>query len=207
MNTDTNPAQQNPQVQALLEQMHDIKPPGDIGLWPPAIGWWIAAILLITAIYFGYRGLMHYWRSRRYVKQALTALREIQQQENRMNDREVATAVIKLLKRAWFSARPSERHPVTSLYGRESLEALAKAAKPSVELAVIKTDLDAILYSAESSKLSLRRDLLFKFAEHWLKHHKRKQNPSVNTPPPMSSVNISTSAPAELTQGAKHAAV
>jgi len=110
--------------------------------------------------------------------------------------------VIKLLKRTWFSARPNERHLIASLYGRESLETLAKVAKPSVELAVIKTDLDEILYSAEGAKLTLRRDLLFKFAEHWIKHHKRSQKQKQKL-----KQHKNASANTGLTQGGKHATV
>ncbi|MDE0308748.1 MAG: DUF4381 domain-containing protein [Acidiferrobacterales bacterium] len=49
---------------SLLDQLRDVIPPPDPGLWPPAIGWWVLAILLIL-LPFGIRYLLSLIRENR----------------------------------------------------------------------------------------------------------------------------------------------
>lgn len=41
---------QSPQVQQLLDKMHDIQAPPPVSWWPPAPGWWVLAVLAILAL-------------------------------------------------------------------------------------------------------------------------------------------------------------
>ncbi len=47
----------------LLDQLRDIIPPADPGIWPPAIGWWVLAIL-IAVLPFGVWAIVEYVKTR-----------------------------------------------------------------------------------------------------------------------------------------------
>jgi hypothetical protein len=61
----------------LLEQLADIHLPGDISFWPPALGWWILAILIIAAAVWSIILLMRKTRQRRICAYALKELEDI----------------------------------------------------------------------------------------------------------------------------------
>lgn len=61
----------------LLAQLADIHLPEPVGLWPPAPGWWILALLLAAGLYFGGRKAIVLWRRRRFCAHALLELDRI----------------------------------------------------------------------------------------------------------------------------------
>ncbi|MXX06135.1 MAG: DUF4381 domain-containing protein [Gammaproteobacteria bacterium] len=61
----------------LLNQLADIHLPEPVGLWPPAAGWWILAVLLLAGLYFGGRKAIAFWRRRRFCAHALMELDRI----------------------------------------------------------------------------------------------------------------------------------
>ena len=61
----------------LLTQLADIHLPEPVGLWPPAAGWWILAVLVLTGLYFGGRKAVAVWRRRRFCAHALLELEGI----------------------------------------------------------------------------------------------------------------------------------
>ena len=41
--------------QELLNQLADIRLPNEIGLWPPAPGWWVLLVILLFALYAAFK--------------------------------------------------------------------------------------------------------------------------------------------------------
>ncbi len=58
----------------LLAQLADIHLPQVVSYWPPAVGWWLLAIALITCAYLLIRKLVRYNRLRKICNHALTEL-------------------------------------------------------------------------------------------------------------------------------------
>ena len=107
-----------------LTQLRPNHLPEPIGLWPPAIGWWLLAAMVIIALasltLFVYRR----WQKNRYRNQALqlagAALSHYQQHQN---PRQLAHECNELLKRVALHAFPKER--VAALNGTAWSEFLA----------------------------------------------------------------------------------
>ncbi len=55
---------------SLLDQLRDIIPPPDPGIWPPAIGWWLLAIMMVL-LPLGFRYLLNLMRQR-HARQNIT---------------------------------------------------------------------------------------------------------------------------------------
>lgn len=58
----------------LLAQLADIHLPAPVGLWPPAPGWWILALLLLALAVFAARKYLRYNRLHRVCNHALAEL-------------------------------------------------------------------------------------------------------------------------------------
>jgi hypothetical protein len=56
--------------QDLLQQLRDIHLPADPSWWPPAPGWWLLALILITLLVWCVRRLLRAWRQRQPIKLA-----------------------------------------------------------------------------------------------------------------------------------------
>jgi hypothetical protein len=66
-----------PQAQDPLAQLQDIHLPPEIGLWPPAWGWWFLAALAIALLSTLVFVVRRQRRRNRYRQQALAELREL----------------------------------------------------------------------------------------------------------------------------------
>lgn len=64
----------------LLAQLADIHLPQPIGLWPPAPGWWVLAVLLLIAAYFALRKYLRYSHLNKVCDYALAELDRCYQQ-------------------------------------------------------------------------------------------------------------------------------
>jgi len=60
-----------------LAQLADIHLPQPVGFWPPAPGWWLAALLLLAGLWFGGRWTLAFRRRRRNCRQALRELERV----------------------------------------------------------------------------------------------------------------------------------
>ncbi|AMX02661.1 DUF4381 domain-containing protein [Microbulbifer thermotolerans] len=72
--------QLSPEAQELLAQLRDIHEPAPVGWWPPAPGWWLLALLLLTCAGAAFLWLRHKRRQRRknrYRAEAIKLLRGI----------------------------------------------------------------------------------------------------------------------------------
>lgn len=61
----------------LLSQLKPLQAPDPIGLWPPAIGWWISLLILIVLIVVVYSAVKRHILRNQYRKKALVSLQHI----------------------------------------------------------------------------------------------------------------------------------
>jgi len=110
----------NPTAGQMLElrDIHAAPPPG---LWPPAPGWWVLAILLASLLVLGILWLRRRYRAQRCRRQALLELDNITRGYKDNYDRLVAETGI-WLRRVALQRYPQEE--VASLTGSAWLEFL-----------------------------------------------------------------------------------
>lgn len=105
------PAPPNAAPQTMGElPIADIHLPDAISAWPPAIGWWLLAFILIAsiaALFFFYKKYRKKWGYRKAALNLLTQYRE--------HTIDNSHAVIHVLKRVAISAYPN--HDIHSLHG------------------------------------------------------------------------------------------
>lgn len=65
-----------------LDQLKDIHLPPEIGIWPPAYGWWILAMVIISLLVAGFMWLHKRHKTRLAKRQALVELSAIKKDEH-----------------------------------------------------------------------------------------------------------------------------
>lgn len=103
--------------------LRDIHLPPEIGMWPPALGWWILAAVLLIALYL----LIRHWQRRqpKYRKQIVQpALSELQRIEQEYADdpAEMIRQLSILLRRSAISLHG--RYKTAGLTGKDWLHFL-----------------------------------------------------------------------------------
>lgn len=99
-----------------LEQLRDIHLPGAIGPWPPALGWWLLALLALALIAWGLFSALKYWQANRYRAIAQQELKTIYNHYQQCADTRLFLVQLQLLlKRVALHAYPREK--VASLNG------------------------------------------------------------------------------------------
>lgn len=110
------PAQQPslpPEALELLEQMHNIFVPQGISWWPPAFGWWAAAISLLGALVLALIVYLIRHRQEAYRRTALKLLDQLREQ----SDAALPAEANRLLKRVALAAFPSEKLTINQAFG------------------------------------------------------------------------------------------
>ncbi len=71
----------------ILRDLHDVTVPESVSWWPQTIGWkLLALVVLLALVYWSYKALRH-WGNNRYRREALTALNELNPQDNDTGNR------------------------------------------------------------------------------------------------------------------------
>jgi hypothetical protein len=60
-----------------LAELRDIHLPPPIETWPPALGWWLLALLILAGIFFGLRFLYSRWQKNAYRREAKQQLHQL----------------------------------------------------------------------------------------------------------------------------------
>lgn len=71
----------------ILRDLHDVTVPESVSWWPQTIGWkLLALVVLLVLVHWSYKALRHWWNYR-YRREALTALNELNPQDNDTGNR------------------------------------------------------------------------------------------------------------------------
>lgn len=184
------PSQMNPleqQKAQLLAQMKDIHTPEPIGLWPPAIGWWVIFLLLLSACVGLFRWLHGHHVRNKYRQQALKQLDHIQRESSTTATSETLQKTMKLLKQTLFSAYTPARRTCGGLHGLGFLQLLDLLSSDVKGLnsqpqkdgllaqhhSFITTSLYTSAGAANGSENHAELQQFFTDAQQWIKKHKR----------------------------------
>lgn len=159
-----------PEMQELLDQLHTIVVPQPVSMWPPAVGWWILAALLLALLAYAILAVL---RRRRYRLYRLEACAEL----DRLPDTpapELAQQVSALLKRAALTAYPDDRNRIAGLYGTEWVRFLNHTCQQPAFSEISTRLLSGEVYRAAPTvdTRGLKQE-----AANWLKNHRKSLGP------------------------------
>lgn len=110
-----------------LAALRDIHTPGMIESWPPAVGWWVLAAVLLIASIAAVIWVLRRWRANQYRREALAEMDLLLSQNKQDHqDREYLVALQQLLKRVALTKFP--RESVAGLYGEAWLQFLDRSS-------------------------------------------------------------------------------
>jgi len=157
-------------AQDPLAQLQDIHTPPDIGLWPPAWGWWVVALLAITllgaAIYFGRRKQQR----NHYRQQALAELQQLDRIAPGQNG-EWLQALSILLRRTAIAGCGTQFD--TGLKGEAWLEWLDERC-PACKLQFSQGAGVALLAGPYQKNPDCDRTALRELAHTWIREHRNR---------------------------------
>jgi hypothetical protein len=150
--------------------LKDIHLPETIGSWPPAIGWWLAPVLILllcTLIFWLYK----YLTRKTPIKTAKKQLLEIKQ-DNSSEDIKKLAELSKLLRRVAISVSP--RNESASLTGQAWLEYLDSTVKGNPFSEGVGQHLANTHYKkAPDTDFDISQ--IISLCENWLKAQKNKK--------------------------------
>lgn len=163
-----------PEAKALLEQLHGIHAPAEIGWWPPAPGWWILALTILCSLVFLIRWRRQVRAQNAYRKQAIAKLKQLQPTAS------VAylNAVNALLKQTALTAFPQQRHHLASLSGEPWCRWLESVSPGLTITSNARAALGSGRYQAEPV---FDPSELFNIAWQWLANHSSTKAPRHGT--------------------------
>lgn len=146
--------------------LRDIHIPEAIGLWPPAIGWWILAVLIPLLLFLSYKLYKRITRKTalKSVKKQIKILKDNQE----LNEQQKLIELSSLMRRTAVSIFP--REDVASLTGDVWLDFLdSKLLNTS-----FKTETGQLLINAAYRKAPNLNELmaLFSLCENWINQQK-----------------------------------
>ncbi len=110
-----------PQGNSGLE-LRDIHLPEVPGIWPPAPGWWLLALLLLVACFYCLRFTIKYWHKQQQKKQILSLLDALENKTRDEADNIRLAKLSELMKQLALARFPGKQ--VSSLSGKAWLEFL-----------------------------------------------------------------------------------
>jgi len=146
--------------------LRDIILPMEIGLWPPAIGWWLLAIIIPLALYGCWRAYKRLTRQT-IIKTAKNKLSDISQ--THISDLQTLQALSNWLRRVAMSI--NGREACAGLTGEDWLVFLDKSVDGSPFSNGVGRCLVDSLYAPTSTK-NIDIKGLSELCEHWLKGQK-----------------------------------
>lgn len=183
-------AAQAPEAPVSLEQLRDLQLPDAVGLWPPAPGWWLLAVLSLGVLFWLGRTLYRRWRTNRYRKQALRELTQLGQSELRQQQpQQWLQQLNQLLRRTALTAYPPQA--VAPLSGTAWVDFLYQTS----QLEGFRQGAGVCLADGPYQPLrqdSLDSDTLQRLARQWIRTHKRGAHDAEAAPQPLARQLIRT---------------
>ncbi len=169
------PSQGGDPRQALLAQLNEVIAPQAHGWWPPAPGWWVLACAAVALIAFSVYQLREYYLRTRYRAYALKQLERSYHSDDASAHK--AQQIMIVLKRAFFSVYPHSRNRFAGEFGQQWIQLLQQILSKKYDTAPVESSIEFLLYQNSHdhhiSENIQALDELYKFAKHWLKHHRR----------------------------------
>jgi hypothetical protein len=156
-----------------LAALRDIHLPAPIETWPPAIGWWLLAVIGVIACIAIIYALWRYWRANQYRREAMAQLRQLREQHAGASS-DYLYHYTTLLKRVALTHYP--RAKVAALTG-EAWVAFLDETCGSREFSMgagqvlIQGQYQAPALLDEKLDEEIDIDALHKLGEHWIKRH------------------------------------
>lgn len=154
-----------------LAQLQDIHLPPEIGLWPPAWGWWLLATLLIVCIGTLIFLVRRHQTRNAYRTLALKELNRIHKHYSLEQNAEYLQEVSILLRRTALSGFTSQFN--ASLKGGAWLEWLDQQC-PKAQQQFSKGVGEALLTGPYQKNPEFDRAKLHKLCEIWIKEHRNQ---------------------------------
>lgn len=149
-----------------LAQLRDLHLPADISAWPPAPGWWLLALLLISLLAIALFQLVKIIRRNRYRRQALQQL--LQLSYSSTEPAAYLQQLNRLLKRTALAASPAQN--VASLNGEAWLAFLDRSLQSNEFCNGPGQVLAHGPYSPTPTNIDPQA--LQQLCQRWIKHHK-----------------------------------
>ncbi len=150
-----------------LAQLRDLHLPDAVSAWPPALGWWILALLLLAVVGFSVYVLWRRRRDNRYRRLAIAELQQYYQQYAHSEDSVwLLQHLSQLLRRAALVAFP--RVQVAALSGADWVQFLADSSDQPEFVDQYGELLSSGLYQPNPSFEPEKVRLL---CHHWLRKH------------------------------------
>ena len=149
----------------LLDQLRPNHLPEPVGLWPPAISWWVLAVITIILLVLISRYAWYHWQKNRYRSLALLqANRMFAEYQNHKSIHRLANESNELLKRVALHAFPGNQ--VAGLTGNAWSQFLADSANMP----------DLLNHSAFNNDrynpdATLSADNVYELTRRWIKKH------------------------------------
>lgn len=151
---------------AALAQLRDIHLPLAISWWPPAPGWWVLGLLVISGLIMLSCYVIRYWQRTRAKRQALQLLSQYEAEYTLQGDAvKSAGNISSLLRRVALAYYP--RQQVAGLQGKEWIDFLNSHARAADFSPLTANLLELPYQNANSQPVDLQD--LFKLANHWIK--------------------------------------
>ena len=164
-----NPAQLNPTDP--LAQLRDIHLPEPISWWPPAPGWWILALLLISALSYGLYRFFQWRNNNLYRRQALAEL-ENSYACHKDDPTTFSHQVLALLRRTTRAAFPLKK--LASASTDKLLEQISNSAIETGFHRELRQQLTSLPYQSKAEFPTGFSDDLYRATRQWIKHHPGK---------------------------------
>jgi len=154
-----------------LAELRALASPDAISLWPPAPGWWVLAVLVLSCIYFLSRKIQKTRRARAYQREAVSEISLYWQQYLDEQDISVYLQNLSsLLKRTALSAYPNSNAASTS--GDTWLAFLDSTLPETGSGNRFQSDIGQLLITGPYRKhIDTNPTELHTLAEHWLRSH------------------------------------
>lgn len=154
-----------------LAELKDIHLPADIGLWPPAWGWWLLLISAIVAVALLVFFIRRHRLRNAYRAQAIAELNTSAQQFGDNHNAEYLQALSVILRRTALSGFGN--HFNASLKGAEFLQWL-DAQCSTTQLQFSQGEGKALLLGPYQKNPEFNRTALHKLSILWIKEHRNQ---------------------------------
>ncbi|WP_438951588.1 DUF4381 domain-containing protein [Porticoccus sp.] len=156
-----------------LSQLRDIHLPDPVDWWPPAPGWWLLAILVLSAVVYGIWRLKKQHLHNRYRREALHSLAEMQH-SLAGQPVEHCHAMLALLRRAAKTAYP--RQALESELTPQLLQRLNHLCQRTLFDETLQQQLNVLPYQADPQNIDYLAASLHTAIRQWLEQHPRSKS-------------------------------